>query len=70
MYDKISELAKFAENKNKEIHNMLNDMLEKIARNKSRKIYLSIDPEEMEGMVNPNKVSREASVGVVLLDED
>tara|TARA_Y100000114_G_scaffold157299_1_gene189315 strand:- start:22076 stop:22288 length:213 start_codon:yes stop_codon:yes gene_type:complete len=70
MYEQISELAKFAEKKNKEIHDMLNNMLEKIARNKSRKIYLSIDPEEMEGMVNPKKVSREASVGLVTLDED
>lgn len=69
MYDKILELTKFAEEKNKTIYIMLNNMLEKIARNKSRKIYLSIDPEEMEGMVNPDKVSREASVGLVLIDE-
>lgn len=70
MYDKILELTKFAKERNQTIHIMLNDVLEKIARNKSRKIYLSIDPEEMEGMVNPDKVSREASVGLVVVDEE
>ena len=69
MYDKILELTKFAKEKNETIHTMLNDMLEKIARNKSRKIYLSIDPDEMEGIINPEKVSGETSVGLVLVDD-
>jgi hypothetical protein len=69
MYDKILELTKFAKEKNETIYTMLNGMLEKMARNKSRKIYLSIDPDEMEGIVNPEKVSEETSVGLVLVDD-
>lgn len=70
MYDQILDLSKFAKGRSKKIDEMLTDVLNKVARNKSRKIYLSIDPEEMEGMVNPDKVSREASVGLVVIDED
>lgn len=70
MYDQILDLRKFAKGRSEKINGMLDDVLNKVARNKSRKIYLSINPDEMEGMVNPDKVSREAEVGLVVVDEE